>query len=142
MPPGGYIITAPSMRFRGGINVRLARLSVRKSNLIAQKAINTRNFGAAPGHHYSRGLYFERSLQPQSYYRNVFPQPIVISTTTTNGPLSFFLPMKKVSPIDIDSLSTNSDSTSSWFVEKLSPKSKPSQSGLESFYENLFQQMR
>ncbi len=52
MPPGGLYISATSMRFRGGINVSLARRLVRKSSLIAQKAINTRNFDSAPGHQY------------------------------------------------------------------------------------------
>ena len=50
---GGCIITAPSMRFRGGINVSLARRLVRKSSLIAQKAINTRNFDSGSGHQLS-----------------------------------------------------------------------------------------
>jgi hypothetical protein len=50
MPPGGLYISATSMRFRGGINVSLARRLVRKSSLIAQKAINTRNFDSGSGH--------------------------------------------------------------------------------------------
>jgi hypothetical protein len=63
MPPGGLYISATSMRFRGGINVSLARRLVRKSSLIAQKAINTRNFDSAPGHHSFR-IHTEHISKP------------------------------------------------------------------------------
>jgi len=52
MPPGSYISVPLQCVSGGGINVSLARRLVRKSSLIAQKAINTRNFDSAPGYHF------------------------------------------------------------------------------------------